>query len=188
MTRCGCRKGKCPVEDCGSCPKCGCECDGMKIEDKMQRKRGRQPSSSTSKPKVPRTSSESSSRRNPPRAERVNYEVEVESNIQISGIQRFRQALGLDYGFGKHLPSIAYRENKDWDEFNPEEKTYMITAMKIGVEHLAGAIYGKDPKALINATTPTMSSESDLISLNKDAVKKLPSQSTQRSALLAILC
>ena len=63
----------------------------------------------------------------------------------------------------------------------------MTTAMKIGMEHLNDAFQGKDPKALINVTTTKMSSESELISLIKDAVKKLASQSTQRFALLPIL-
>eukprot|EP00957_Ditylum_brightwellii_P194341 14800825-Ditylum_brightwellii.AAC.2 len=138
----------------------------------MQQKKGRQPSISTSVPKS-RVSQVSF-------AQRLKYnnkeeeKEEEKKEKEKSDLHRFCQVLGLDYGFGKYLPSVAHLENKDWDEFNPEEKTYMATAMNIGVEHLAGAIYRKDPKALISAKCYKTASESELISLIKDTVITLP--------------
>ena len=59
--------------------------------------------------------------------------------------------------FGKHLPSTVHRDNEDWDELNPREK-HVTSALSVRVEHLSGDIYGKDPKAFINALIHASSS------------------------------
>ena len=55
---CTCKVGMCPEESCRSqCKGCGCACDGQSVEEKIARKRGRQPTPRT--PNVSRNESAS---------------------------------------------------------------------------------------------------------------------------------
>ena len=67
-----------------------------------------------------------------------------------------------------------------------QEKKHVTSALSVSVEHLAGDIYGKDPKAFINALIHASSSEYELILLIKEMVIEFLSHSMQQCALVGM--
>ena len=126
----------------------------------------------------------------------INYaeESEIEDNTPAPekkkiDIRSIRRGLGLDRNFGRYLPSMEARQSKDWDAFNDIEIQSMVNTMSIAMKQIANVIYGKDPQVLINSMVNSKSKiDSVHCSIMKELIMALPNRSTQRAALLAVLC
>ena len=117
MPNCKCKRSKCRILGCGSlCVRCGCECDGISIAEKMARTRGspsKTASATSAYIRIIRKSKRS-------RVDPINYaeESEIEDNTPAPekkkiDIRSIHRALGLDRNFGKYLPSMEARQSKD---------------------------------------------------------------------------
>ena len=195
MAKCSCHVAACRKCD-SPCVRCGCACNGISIEDNVERKRGYRQHNATLSPSITSAPVRQRSRRTSVQDDICYMETDEVAGIQEEPIkihsktplQGVREALGLGPLVGRHLPSAAIRESKDWIDLSLAEKGPMINTLNIAMEHLAGILYKKDPSALTDAIINKPVDDSLCISIMKEMVKKLPPQSLQQAALLAVLC
>lgn len=201
MVLCSCKVKNC--DRCGECSKCGCDHDGVSVQVKMSRKRGR-PNGSKSK------------RRRQQRPQRLSAaaigsfaennepchddEIEMVYPLHLKGVNMLdlRKTFGLPASSTAHVPSASVRGDTDLDFLQLESRHVkaLVNVVQKCLIRVCEVLCPGNPSGLVDATLENLSAiRGKLTKTSSEKVAKnlvwvnelLGPHSLQRRALFSML-